>query len=172
MIWGNSTLRYRHRVQSNLPRVGACQIPSGGSPDDSSAYLFKLNADGNGLIYSTYFGGTGSSDLVDAIDVDASGNLFIAGRTSSPDLPIVGGLSAEQGGEFIGGSSVDIYVAKINPDGNALVYSTYLAGDGVDGAFALTLDDVGSVYLTGQTTSLNFPQVNGLPANQGGYPTS
>lgn len=158
------------RNSVNLPRVGGLPDSLGGAPDSSSAYVAKFNAEGNGLIYATYFGGTGSSDLADAIALDAAGNLFVAGRTTSPDLPIVGGLPPEHGGQFVGGAEVDIYVTKINPAGDALVYSTYLAGDGTDGAFALALDDAGSVYLTGQTTSLDFPQVNGLPADQGGYP--
>jgi hypothetical protein len=63
-----------------------------------------------------------------------------------------------------------MFVAKLNPDGNALEYSTYLAGNYYEGPLGLVTDEVGDVYVTGQTGSTNFPVISGLPTDQGGVP--
>jgi hypothetical protein len=159
-------------TSQTLPRVGGLSADQGGDPDFDSgfaqpAYLAKLNAAGDALIYATYLSG-GAFDDASAIAVDASGNLYVTGKTDSDDFPIVGGLPPEQGGQPDDSCCVDIFVSKINAEGDALVYSTYLGGNSIDGAYGLSIDDAGSAYITGQTKSSDFPQINPLSPEQGG----
>src|SRR5439155_14661442 len=106
------------------------------------------------LTYATYLGGTGG-DVAYGIAVDASGNAYITGITNSTDFPTAG---AEQGSNA---GSGDVFVTKLNPSGTALVYSTYLGGNGADTAAALAVDASGDVFITGSTTSANFPTTTG-----------
>ncbi len=107
------------------------------------------------LSYSTYLGGTGG-DVANGIAVDSSGNAYIAGITNSTDFPTA---SPEQGTSQGNG---DAFVAKLNSTGSALVYSTYLGGTGADTATAIAVDASGDAYVTGTTTSPNFPTTSGV----------
>ena len=116
----------------------------------SNAFVTKINAAGNALVYSTYLGGSGDSDYGNGIAVDGSGNAYVTGsyslnRLSHPE-PDSGGIA--------GGCS-DAFVTKINAAGNALVYSTYLGGSG-DGDYGsgIAVDGSGNAYVTG-SYSLN-----------------
>src|SRR5258708_38024873 len=66
------------------------------------------------------------------------------------------------------GGGTDVYVAKLNPTGNQLVYSTYLGGSGNDGATGIAVDSGGNAYITGVTSSTNFPTTNPVQAAHGG----
>lgn len=153
----------------DLPRVGGLPDDQGGAPygGAAKAYFAKLNAEGNGLIYATYLSAD-TTTIGDALAIDAAGNLYVAGRTTSDNFPVVGGLSPEQGGQA--DLEVDMYIAKINPAGNALVYSTYLGGDSADEVRDIAVDDTGALYLAGGSSSTNLPQVRGLPPEHGGTP--
>ncbi|MFV2015691.1 MAG: SBBP repeat-containing protein, partial [Candidatus Heimdallarchaeota archaeon] len=109
------------------------------------------------IIYSTYIGGT-NKDQADSIAVDASYNIYIAGRTYSPDFPTVGVNS----NSTFGGES-DAYVSKFASDG-ILIYSTYLGGNVSDNANSISIDAFGNMYVAGETNSNNFPIV-GVNAN-------
>ena len=100
------------------------------------------------LTYSSYFGGS-LADQINAVAADNAGNVYIAGSTTSVDLP-----GAVRGA---GLGSQDVFVAKLNPTGTAVIYATYIGGTGQESASAMTLDSTGSVYLTGQVGSTNFP---------------
>jgi hypothetical protein len=100
--------------------------------------------------YSTLLGGSGF-DSATAIAVDSSGSAYVAGFTSSYDLPT---LSPSQ--SYNAGSN-DAFVAKLNAAGNGLVYCTYIGGSGDDRAYGIAVDSSGNAYVTGTTTSLNFP---------------
>ncbi|HEX8145226.1 MAG TPA: SBBP repeat-containing protein, partial [Pyrinomonadaceae bacterium] len=125
------------------------------------------------LVYSTYFGGSGSEQVRD-IAVDAAGNAYMCGETSSTNFPTVNAFDAS----FNPGNSAtdsDAFVAKLNAAGTALVYSTYLGGTGTDvnlsGAdicYGITVDSGGNAYVTGQTRSTNFPTANPIQATYGG----
>ncbi len=126
------------------------------------AFVTKLNAAGDTLIYSTYLGGTNSDDAR-AIAIDELGNAYIAGTTLSSDFPTASPLQPAYGGGF-----QDAFLTKLNPSGSALVYSTYLGGSGADLAMSLFVDTIHNVYLTGFTDSTNFPTVNAAQAALGG----
>jgi hypothetical protein len=118
-------------------------------------YVTKLNPSGTGLVYSTYFGGSGW-DYVRGIAVDISGNAYLTGITASSDFPttIDAWDTGSNGGE-------DVFVSKLNPSGTALVYSTYLGGSGIEYGYGIAVDAADNVYLTGYTNSGNFPTTAG-----------
>ncbi|PYN03911.1 MAG: hypothetical protein DME07_05000, partial [Candidatus Rokuibacteriota bacterium] len=109
------------------------------------------------LVYSTYLGGS-SFDEGYAIAVDAAtGNAYVTGYTDSPSFPTTPGAFQTT---FKGGSG-DAFVTQLNPEGSALVYSTYLGGTGSDTGFGIALGAGGNAYVTGGTDSTNFPTTAG-----------
>src|SRR2546427_2897345 len=119
------------------------------------------------LVYSTYLGGSdgvgGGADLGRAIAVDAAGNAYVTGQTGSADFPTASPIQLTHGG----GSS-DLFVAKLNPSGSGLIYSTYLGGSGEDIAFGIAVDAAGNAYVAAGTSSTNFPTANAFQATFGG----
>src|SRR2546425_374238 len=124
------------------------QAANGGGAFD--AFVAKLNASGTAIIYSTYLGGSDQDDG-HSIAVDNSGSAYVTGTTRSPNFPTKNPLQAANGG------GVDAFVAKINAAGLALVYSTYLGGATDDQGTGIAVDTGGNVYVSGLTTSPNFP---------------
>jgi len=116
----------------------------------SDAFVTKVNFTGVALVYSTYLGGS-AVDVAQSIQVDSSGNAYVAGYTFSTDFPLVGPFQS-----IIGGGA-DAFVAKLNPAGSALTFSTFLGGSGDDRAYGLALDGSQNIYITGSTISTNFP---------------
>jgi hypothetical protein len=153
---------------SNYPVTpGAYQTNYAGGWGD--VFVTKLNPSGNGLVYSTYLGGS-DEDEGNSISIDASGNAYVTGTTMSTDYPITSGAFQTKygGGNSWGG---DVFVTKLNPKGNSLVYSTYIGGNREDFGQSLVTDIQGNVYLTGGTLSQNFPTTSGayktiLPQNE------
>jgi hypothetical protein len=127
------------------------------------------------MTYSTYLGGTGL-DYANGIAVDAAGNAYVVGYTNSTDFPLSNPAQAAPGGGTCG-SGLDIYpcfdvfVAKLNAAGTALVYSTYIGGSGEDYGMGIALDaSTGSACVTGYTNSADFPLANPIqPSLGGGY---
>jgi len=137
--------------------AGAYQTTFGGVGDvylSGDAFVAKLNAAGNALLYSTYIGGS-SDEQGESIAVDAAGNAYISGETFSTNFPTVNPLQASNAG---GGDS---FVAKLNAAGNALVYSTYLGGSDFDPFPMIEIDRQGNAYLQGTTFSTDFPTTAG-----------
>jgi hypothetical protein len=143
---------------------GAFATMSGGGTD---AYVSVLTGDGSGLVYSTLFGGTGT-DFAEGIALDSAGNAYIAGIAQSANLPITSGAF-----DSVYGGHEDGFVAKLNPTGSALVYSTFLGGSDTDEAMHIAVDGDGHAYVSGQTDSTNFPTTaNALQSTKGaGYDT-
>jgi uncharacterized repeat protein (TIGR01451 family) len=130
----------------NIP--GAIQAAENGSYD---GFVTALNASGTALIYSTFLGGT-MDDYACGIAVDSSGNAYVTGYTGSTNFPHTSGvLQPGNAGGY------DAFVTKINPSGAALVYSTFLGGSGDDYALPIAVDSGGNAYITGDTTSTDFP---------------
>ncbi|MGO4375134.1 SBBP repeat-containing protein, partial [Paenibacillus sp. MCAF20] len=139
-----------------------------GKDGSSSAFVSKMNSSGTFLEYSTFIGGN-SFDLGRGIAVDDSGQAYVTGQTLSPDFPTTPGAFQTD----IGGAQ-DAFVTKLSPDGSFLVYSTFLGGEGVDTGFGITVDNTGSAYVTGGTSSVNFPLINafqGFIANEHAFVT-
>jgi hypothetical protein len=138
---------------TNFPTThGAFQTSIGGS---QNAYVTKLNASGTALVYSTYLGGNGNDRGI-GIAVDGSGNAYVTGETTSTNFPTTHGAFQTS----IGGSQ-NAYVTKLNASGTALVYSAYLGGNGIDWGLGIAVDASGNAYVTGETTSTNFPTTTG-----------
>ena len=128
--------------------------------DPGNCFVTELNAAGNALIFSRLVGGTGL-DACTGIGLDASGNVYIAGGTTSKDLPT---QSAFQPASRVGTTLAtigDAFAAKLSPDGTQLLYSTYIGGGGNDVVIGMAVDSAGNAYLTGGTTSNDFPVSNG-----------
>lgn len=110
------------------------------------------------LVFSTFLGGS-VGDVANAIAADASGNVYIAGATQSPDFPVTtGALQSVPKGAATAGTA---FVSKLNPQGTALIYSTYVGGTGGDAAHGLAVDSAGDAYIVGETGSTDFPVTPG-----------
>jgi len=122
-------------------------------------FVTKLAAAGNSLVYSTYLGGT-DSDVGEGIAVDGSGQAYVTGYTYSTDFPLQGAYQTDQSGQ-------DAFVTKFNAAGNGLIYSTYLGGNSADYGYDIAVDDDGAAYVTGVTSSANFPTQDPVQTTQG-----
>jgi hypothetical protein len=145
---------------TNFPTHNPLQASNGGG-GNNDAFVSKFNAAGSALVYSTYLGGF-YNDQGNGIAVDASGNAYVAGYTFSTDFPTASPLQANKGGSY------DAFVSKVNAAGSALVYSSYLGGSNDDYGYGIAVDASGNAYVTGGTTSTNFPTANALQASFGG----
>jgi hypothetical protein len=119
---------------------------------------------GSSYLYATYFGGTGG-DSAYGIAVDASGNAFIVGQTQSTDFPVT---STTFQSTLAAGAIQNAFLMELNATGTTATYSTYLGGNGTDFAYAVVVDANDVAYLTGQTSSSNFPTANATQATFGG----
>lgn len=139
-----------------FPIVNALQGNYAGEQD---AFITKLSNDGSRLLYSSYFGGS-NKEKVHAVSVDAQGNIYIAGETSSLDFPQQDAVQNHFGGER------DAFIAKFNTSIDTLVYSSYLGGEAKDSIEDLAIEaDNSNVLLVGTTQSINqFPFMNALQA--------
>ena len=143
---------------ADFPVAHAFQSAYGGKTD---GFLSKLSPSGN-LIYSTYIGGSGD-DAVRGAQVDKEGNLVIGGGTSSPDFPLKNPIPSRHAA-----GSEHAWVAKLDPSGASLIYSSIIGGRGKDIAWCLALDPLRNAYLAGYTLSPDFPVVNAIQARYGG----
>jgi len=126
-----------------------------------AAFVTKLNPAGTALVYSTYLAGSGGASYANAVAVDGSGNAYVGGGTVA-DFPVTPGAFQTNN------PGTPAFVAKLNPTGSALVYSTYLGGAssylGGDSATALAVDSMGNAYIAGVTYS-------GFPVTAGAFQT-
>jgi fibronectin type 3 domain-containing protein len=141
-------------ISTNFPTHNAMQAANAGSQD---IFVTKLNASGDALIFSTYLGGgatvspsIANNDRAYGIAVDPAGNVYIAGETNSTDFPKMNARQPVYGGVLDG------FVAKLNPQGSSLVYSTYMGGSGFDQCLGIAADADGNAYITGTTQSADF----------------
>ena len=136
--------------------------PNGPGGPCNIAFITKLTPSGS-VAWSTYLGGSGPDDA-HAIALDSAGNVWVAGQTVSPNFPTTANaISRTFGGEIDLGPLRygDAFVAKLDPTGTHLLYSTYLGGSQADGAFGIAVDASGAAYVAGGTGSPNFPTTAG-----------
>ncbi|MCH9031770.1 MAG: SBBP repeat-containing protein, partial [candidate division Zixibacteria bacterium] len=153
---------YQLNNNSRITVVGEYKI------HDDNSFGFKLSSYNPDLplvidpilSYSTYLGGS-SGDFGTGIAVDASGNAYITGYTPSTNFPTEGEYQTYQG-------AGDVFVTKLNSSGNSLVYSTYLGGSGSERGTGIAVNDSGNAYITGRTTSTDFPTEGEYQTYQGG----
>src|SRR5204863_7268577 len=105
--------------------------------------------------------GCSNDDIGSDIALDASLNAYITGSTLSSDYPTTPGAFQTVYGGAGGFSTGDAFITKLNATGSALVYSTYLGGNGDENAYMISVDGSGDAYIPGFTTSSNFPGTPG-----------
>jgi hypothetical protein len=149
-------------ASTTFPTKNPIQGSNGGGTN-VDAFVTKIDPTGSALVYSTYLGGSGG-DVGYGIAVDGSGNAYVTGDTTSKNFPTVDALQSS----LAGGNSSNAFVTKINAAGSALVYSTYLGGGGPDIGYGIAVDSAGNAYVTGSTSSSNFPTTSPLQATYGG----
>ncbi len=164
--------------------AGAFQVTNNGAANNTfNAFITKLNAEGSGLLYSTYLGGSGVCDAdgisgncqgdFGGIDyVDSSGNTWVSGKAYSTDFPTTAG-AFQTTNNAAANQTFNAFITKLNAEGSGLLYSTYLGGSGVCDADGISgncqgdlggilyVDSSGNVYVSGYTYSTDFPHTAG-----------
>ena len=148
-------------------KIGPDASYNGGDEyEGGDAFVAKVKADGSGLVYCGYIGGSGDEDASD-VAVDSTGHAYVVGRTTSgastfpdktgPDTSFNGGVD-------------DAFVAKVSADGSSLIYCGYLGGNQSEGAQGVAVDAAGCAYITGETisTASTFPDKVGPDVSHNG----
>jgi hypothetical protein len=137
-----------------------------GDPYDTpglSGFVTKFSADGTTLSYSTFLGGTGD-DVTTAVAVDSSNRAYVTGSAQSPDFPVkAGGFKTTRSGPS------DAFITKLQADGAGLIYSTFLGGSGGDSGASIAVNSAGHAFVTGATSSSNFPAKTAIDATYNGH---
>ena len=143
----------------DFPTLNAGQPANGGRND---LFVVKLAPGGSSIVYSTYIGGS-DDEQGWGVAADCEGNAYVSGDSLSSDFPVLNAFQPVRAG------SVDAVVTKLDAAGT-LVYSTYLGGNAIDGRAKVSAGCDGSIYVSGQTQSGDFPVVNALqPVHRGGF---
>ena len=153
-------------VSADFPvTAGAFQTRNAGTPGNDCSiftgcyqpdgFVTKLDSSGK-IVYSTYIGGSGA-DAALGIAVDARGNAYVAGTTSSPNFPVTAG--AFQTAPL--GTSTHAFVLKLNSSGSALIFSTLVGGSGLESVAGIRIDAAGNAFVAGGTSSPDFPVTPG-----------
>jgi len=143
---------------SDFPLTNAYQSTLKGGVD---GFITKFSPAGTNLLFSTFLGGN-AWDEIDALALDESGKVCVAGKTKSTDLPTQHPFQSTFQGAW------DMYVSQLSADGSNLLYSTYLGGASNDYAHGIAVDSFGMIYVAGETQSTNFPLVNPVQSRYGG----
>jgi uncharacterized repeat protein (TIGR01451 family) len=140
-----------------VPTGAALQPVLAGSSD---AFVMKLDTAAPAIVYSTFLGGQ-IGDLARGVAVDATGAAYVAGQTTSDDFPVVNAYRSS-------GADVEAFLAKLDPAGTALQYSTFHGGSSHDAALAIAVDALGRAYIAGSTRSSDFPLADPLQSMYAG----
>jgi hypothetical protein len=127
---------------------------NGGGDFGDDIFVFKLNPEGDSLLFSTYVGGS-DDDVPTALELDSSGNIYVTGYTYSENLP-----ATENAYETEHDLWMDIFLFKLNPRGDTMIYFTYISASRYEAPNDIAVDASGAVYMVGFTTSPGFPEVN------------
>lgn len=148
---GNAYVAGEMGSATGFDASGGLQTNLAGATD---AFVAKLSPTGT-LLYATYLGGS-AADSAWSIALDAAGGIHVSGRTASTDFPTVTPIQPANAG------GTDAFVAKLDPSGASLEYSTYLGGSGNDNAEAIAVGPAGKSVVKGVTESTDFPLANAL----------
>ncbi len=151
-------------AQVNLPTTPGAIEPTSPSQFYDHGFVAKLNPAGTGLIYCTYLGGSGV-DIAYAIAINAEGNAYVGGNTSSSNFPITPGAFQSVNNVPSTGFGTG-FVAELNSTGTSLVYSTFLGGTASTWVYGLQLNAAGNAYVTGGTSAADFPITKGAFQSQ------
>ncbi len=132
---------------NDFPVLNPAQAVQGG---DLDAFVTKIRSDGSALLASTFLGGS-MADVGNSIAVDPFGNIYVTGVTNSPNYPTTNPIQAQNRG------GADAFVTKLPPSVSVFLYSTYLGGGGDDRGVGVAVDSAGTAYVTGATSSPDFP---------------
>lgn len=132
-----------------------------------NGFVTKLNSSGTALVYSTYLGGSGDDAF--AVAVDSSDNAYVVGETQNSTFPVTPGVVQPTCASCANATPVDdAFVSVIKPDGSGFVYSTFLGGTSADEAFGIAVDSSKNAYVTGLTSSTDFPLQSAIQSKFGG----
>jgi sugar lactone lactonase YvrE len=163
-------------IDTDFP-VTAGSFQTTNAMDNEVAFVAKLNTAGSALVYATYLGGSGNTEHASGSDafgiaVDGAGSAYICGESYSADFPVTPG-AYQAVNKAYPNEAQNAFVSKLNTDGTALVYSTYLGGSGLaigtatseffdgDSPLRMTVDALGSAYIVGTAYSTDFPTSTG-----------
>lgn len=123
------------------------------------AFVAEFDPSGSNLVYSTFLGGSGS-DTASAIAIDSSGDVYVTGSTDSSDFPMINSLQFQASplNHLLGANNA--FVSEIGPGGSSLLFSSYLGGQNIDVGEGIAVDASGYIYISGFTSSPNFPATN------------
>ncbi|MHA1908635.1 MAG: SBBP repeat-containing protein [Candidatus Thorarchaeota archaeon] len=142
-----------------FPTMNAIQSFHGGGYLDS--FLTKLSAQGDSVIFSTYFGGS-RSDFGRAVTVDSDGNIHVTGTTWSDDFRVY------RASDYVYNGHQDCFVLKLSSSGSDLQYSTFIGGSWIDQGESISVDSDGIVHIAGTTFSNDFPVVDSYDSTYNG----
>ncbi len=152
-------------ASSNFPTTpGAYKTSYFGGTSDM--FVSRIAADGRSLLYSTFVGSHGT-DRANGIAVDSAGNAVVVGDTDSDEYMVTSDAAQNRRS-----GGLDGVITRLNPAGNAVLYSSFIGGKGDDSAQAIAMDVAGNAYVAGYTASSNFPVASGAAQSYpGGGPS-
>lgn len=153
-------------TSTNFPTHSPVQAAGDGI---SSGFVTKLNSSGNGLVFSTYLGGSGN-DFASGVGLDSFSNVYVTGATQNPSFPTTQGAFQTKCGSdgACNGGLPDAFVTVYKADGSGFVYSTFLGGESADQGYGIAVDSAGDAYVTGATLSTDFPLKTPIQNTYGG----
>ena len=177
--YGEGAARVAADASGNAYIVGSSDDPSFPSSPGSffslvdgiqgNMLVAKLGPDGKSMVYETHIGGS-NGDLGWGIALDSTGNVYLTGATDSSDFPLLPAANNLTTKSVT--DPLNCFVTKLNPAGNALIYSVVIGGTNADGCSSVGIDSSGNAYVVGVTTSSDFPTVSPVQPNFPGVPTS
>ncbi|MFX0137176.1 MAG: SBBP repeat-containing protein [Candidatus Hodarchaeota archaeon] len=144
-----------YTASANFPMISSYNGTfAGGIGTPQDGVVFKLSADGSKLLFSTYIGGNGAEQILD-MEIDFENNIYLTGYTFSSNFP-----TTEDAFNRTYGGLLDVFITKLAANGSTLLFSTYIGQIGYESSGGLTLDSENNIYVTGYTSSPNFPTTN------------